>query len=200
MATGKPHVNCVSFLAASPAYHLQTSSYPVFLTSELLLRTLTDSPLPKVFLVSNSCVQPWVLHESFVLDCLVLLGISPYWPLLFLFFKHNLVQTPPSSLSTQITTSVPFFDSPLHCLPLSLFTVHIRCLCKNASVIFPCIYPLLPFPATGMNELGFWRIPDPLRNSSHNQMIISNMLKRALDDKKWSGLYSFGCAVWYVGS
>ena len=48
-----------------------SSSHPVFLTSQLLLRTLTDSPLPKIFLVSNLCVQPWVPHESFVLDRMV---------------------------------------------------------------------------------------------------------------------------------
>ena len=156
MATGKPHVNCVSFLAASPAYHLQTSSYPVFLTSELLLRTLTDSPLPKVFLVSNPCVQPWVLHESFVLDCLVLLGISPYWPLLFLFFKHNLVQTPPSSLSTQITTSVPFFDSPLFIVCLCHFSQYTYGACAKMQVSYFLVYILFsPSLLLGWMSLGF---------------------------------------------
>ena len=37
-----------------------SSSHPVFLTSELLLRTLTDSPLPKIFLVSKPMCPAWI--------------------------------------------------------------------------------------------------------------------------------------------
>ena len=87
---------------------------------------------------------------------------------------------------------------PLSSLSVS-FTFHstyTACAKMKALYFLGYIYPLLAFPATGMNGLGFWRIPDPLPNLSHNQMIISNMLKSSGWQKmKWPLLFWPLCAV-----